>query len=253
MKIKMKTPHKFTSNIAATGTAVLAFMLLATVSNAATVLINEDWQDPDVAANLRLDDTSTFAGWRFTQGNGNIFRSVDTPANGLPGGIDGTANQALQFEWSGSNAEYDTTHAWSASDEFSLSFNATEMNWGNANERYVRIEITETVRNGSGDLIGTMLLGQNIQLAQYDTAHDAAADDWSAAQTFNFNFSGADFTGGTAGSLLTFEIGSIDPPGAGAGRGLYVDNINLTLVPEPSVLSLIGLGALGLLFRRRRK
>lgn len=241
----MKKQPILTAAFVATGLA-----LAASSANAATIILSEDFQAP-VANNLRLDDTTThYAGWQFTQGSGNIFVNRQSPANGLPGGADGAANQGIQFEWDGSNAEYDTAHTWSADDEFTLTFNATEMNWSNVSDRWMEIEITETFRDGSGNLTGTTLWTQNFELAQYDTAHDGSAEGWSAAQTFSVSFSAADFTGGTEGSALTFEVG-----GAGLGgtnRGMYVDNINLTFVPEPTTTALLGLGGLALILRRRK-
>ncbi|MFT6794742.1 MAG: hypothetical protein ACJAR1_002757 [Rubritalea sp.] len=237
----MRKQTKLNITLAAAG-----FALVASTANAATVLVAEDWQGNNIANGTRLDDTTTnYTGWQFTQGNGNVFVSRDAVTD-VPGGTEGAANQSLQFEWTGSNAEYDTGHTWAADDEFSLSFNATELNWGNLTDRTVVIEITETFRNVSGDLTGTQLWTQSFALPEYDALHNSSSEDWSAAQTFSASFTGANFSGGTAGSSLTLEVGSAD------GRGLYVDNINLSLVPEPSTTALIGLGGLALILRRRK-
>ena len=148
----MKNRHLNITGAAPALAALAALLLASPPIQAQTNLVDEDWQGQDVAANLRLDDTTTnYPGWQFTQGNGNIFRSVDTPANGLPGGTDGVANQAVQFEWDGQNAEYDTGYNWAASDVYTLSFNATEMNWSNASERAITVQLTETVRDGGGN------------------------------------------------------------------------------------------------------
>ena len=209
----MKKQTKFI----AAATAGLA--LTAISANAATMLVNEDWQTPNVANGLRLDDTSTYAGWVFIQGTGNVFRSQDTPGNGIPGGPEGAANQVLQFEWTGAAAEYDTGHAWSAADSFSVSFNATELNWGNATDRTVVLSLTETFRDGPGNLTGTTVWTQSYALPEYNTANNDQNEGWSAAQTFAASFDASAWAGGTPGSALTLEVGSAD------GRGLYIDNI----------------------------
>lgn len=222
-------------------------LLMAMHADAAPIL-SEDFQGQDVPANQRLDDTTTFyPGWDFTDGNGNIFRSIDSPGNGLPGGAEGTANQGLQFEWNGEYAAYDTTHNWSNSDVYNVSFNATEMNWSNASRRYISVNIRE-VSGTTNAQAGALLYSETVELAQYDTAHDGSAEDWSAAQTFSLDFSAADFTGGTEGTALSFQIAGAN--GDGGNRGTYVDNIEFTVVPEPGSLALLGLG--GLLIARRR-
>ena len=238
----MKKQTKFI----AAATAGLA--LTAISANAATMLVDEDWQGLDVANSTQLDNTTTFAGWKFIQGGGNIFKLQDTPGNGIPGGPEGAANQVLQFEWAGAAAEYDTGHAWSAADEFTVSFNATELNWSNQSDRTVVLSLTETFRaaDAEGTLTGTTLWTQSFSLAEYNTANDGAAEGWSAAQTFAASFDASAWAGGTPGSALTLEVGSAD------GRGLYIDNINLTLVPEPTTTALLGLGGLALILRRRK-
>ena len=237
----MKAHTKLTAALAATGLA-----LAASSATAATTILSEDWQTPNVANKTQLDDTNTFAGWKFIQGNGNVFKLKDTPDNGIPGGAEGSANQVLQFEWAGSAAEYDTGHNWSATDSFNVSFNATELNWSNQSDRTVVLSLTETSRDGGGNLIGTTVWTKEYALPEYDSNHDGAAEDWSLAQTFTDTIDASLWGAGTPGSALTLEVGSTD------SRGLYIDNIVLDLVPEPSTTALLGLGSLALMLRRRR-
>ena len=105
--------------------------------------------------------------------------------------------------------------------------------------RFVEVEVRET----GGGVLWT---GQG-SVPLYTADHNAG-DDWSAAQSFTWNFSPGDFGGGTEGTPLTFSVGS------SAQRGLYVDNIVLSVIPEPSAAALLGLAGLGgLVLRRRRR
>jgi hypothetical protein len=67
-------------------------------------------------------------------------------------------------------------------------------------------------------------------------------------QAFDLNVAGASaWTGGTALSDLSFQYGN------GTGATLFPAVISLgTAVPEPTVMSLVGVGAIGLLARRRK-
>lgn len=58
---------------------------------------------------------------------------------------------------------------------------------------------------------------------------------------------------GVAAAVTTFT-GSANSTLTGGGQELLVDNIGITadLIPEPSVLALVGLSGLALLIRRRR-
>lgn len=247
---------KHTRLIAAASTGLA---LTAISANAATTILSEDWQNPTTTNGQRVGSTSGetnqgFTGWTFPGNNVtriNHESNGGTPQDGL------SPNQSLQFEWSDAYASYDTTHNWANDDEFNVSFNATETSWSAGSDRYVGIRIRET----GGDL----LWQGHVQLAEYDAAHAGAGDVWSAAQTFSLGFTAADFgtvfqtTAGTEGSLFTFEIAGVTKDlvdgsnYANANRGLNVDNIVFTAVPEPTSTALICLGGLALILRRRRQ
>lgn len=218
---------------------------LATSANAATVLVDEDWQTTELTNDLSLDgNTTAHPGWIFTGAGGASSTSfnVDTDFSnrGIPGGAEGSDNQAVRLNQNSGSASYDTGHSWSSTDEFSLTFNATEANWSNSSDRTATIEIKEIV---SGDTLWT----QDFVLPEYSLDHNESGEGWSAAQTFTVDFAATEFSGGTEGADLNFVMSS-----SGAQRGVMVDNINLTLVPEPSSTLLIGLGGLALILRRRR-
>jgi len=243
----------------------LLAMLALIIPVHSAVLINEDFQTAnDVGTNLgpilpngtRLDNSNAFTGWDFSGLSGN--QAVSRRSNNQTDFTGSTSlpNQGIQFEWGNQYITYDTGHNWSSADVFSLSLNATEMNWGNANNRAVLLRLTETGTSNT-------LWSTYVELPEYDVNHNAG-DDWSAAQTFNLNILASNFVGGTEGSGITFGIAGSDGNKTNAqftetvsdistGRGTYVDNINLTLVPEPSAAVLLGcLASMMLLVKRRR-
>ena len=224
--------------------AIAGLALAASPATAATPIVSENWQNPvDDSDGLRLDDTSNFTGWEFTQGGANIFVQRHHGDQWMPqAGL--SPNIGVQFEWAGEYAAYDTTHNWSSADEYQVTLNATEMNWSNGNDRTVAIRIREVVPGA--ETFGTILWSDTALLPEYDADHAGAGDLWNANQQFTFNFNAADFTGGTEGTALSFEVGSE------GNRGLTVDDIEFSLIPEPTSSALIGLGVFALLFRRRK-
>ncbi len=244
--------------------SLLAVLTLIIPAHSAT-LINEDFQSAnDVGTNLgpilpngtRLDGSTAFTGWNFSGLDGNevVSRRSNNQAD-FPGSTS-LPNQGIQFEWGNAYITYDTGHNWSSADEFTLSLNASEMSWSNTNNRVVLLRLTET---GTSNVIWSTY----VELPEYDVNANAG-DEWSAAQTFNLNIQASNFVGGTEGSGITFGIAGGDGSynnsqftetvaDISTGRGTYIDNINLTLVPEPSAALLLGsLASMMLLVKRRR-
>lgn len=236
--------------------AVFAVALAASSANAATTLLSENFESPAITSDVNLDDfPNHLAGWTWNTNGSDQQVLHEYRDNDVPDGGSDTS-RSLQFVYTERFGSKDTSHNWSSTDVFSVNMNATESNWSNGSERYVRMRIRET----GGDIV----YQADWHLPQYDAANNKG-DDWSAAQTHTFNFSAADFDGsvygttvGTEGSALTFEIGStrydlVDGSVySGSNRGLKVDNIVFSAVPEPSSTALLGLGGLALILRRRR-
>ncbi len=67
-------------------------------------------------------------------------------------------------------------------------------------------------------------------------------------QTFTFNtVAGPDVSGGVTLQLVATTGGA-----AGSTAVLFIDDASVRVIPEPATLALVGLGAIGILARRRR-
>ena len=62
-----------------------------------------------------------------------------------------------------------------------------------------------------------------------DPDHDSAGEGWGTNNTISWEFYAADFTNGTPGTAISFELS-----GAGS-RGYHFDNVAFTVeIPPPS-------------------
>jgi hypothetical protein len=239
--------------------ALIALAGFAMSTQAQTVIIDEDFQGTLYSNDTHLTNVNSdqatpgdnlFPGWYVTfpttQRINTILSTQTGGSGGLPQGGEAGTNQGIQFEYQNEILRNDTGHNWSSTDSYTVSLNATEQSWTNTADRWIAFQIRET----GGSVIYT---STSLELPQYDAAHDGTGDNWNANQFFEWSFSAGDFTGGTEGSALTFEVFQPDQTGTDQ-RGMFIDNISFTLVPEPSVfaLSMMGFGALWLLRRRKR-
>lgn len=143
-------------------------------------------------------------------------------------------NQVARF-FQTSSLTQDLGTNWAAADTYDLSFNASETWWrtgAGGDSIEVKLLQTDDTELWSSGVI-------NLDGLHTGTAMPA----WTAGQTFNYSIDASSFTAGTPGEELRIQI-------ARAGGVSQVDNVSLTVIPEPASLGLLGVG--GLLMLRRK-
>jgi len=175
--------------------------------------------------------SGAFAGWDFWSGP----KSRRAPSNGLPGDDDVSGvNQAIQFEWTNDEMQYDIDHNWAASDLFTLTVNAAPQDWSKTLQRYIR----PSIRQQNGTVLWAP--GENTNgLEKTSLPKDVSfgGSTWQAESDdleFTFTIDASTFTAGAEGQPIALRI---DSSGA---RGMYVDNVFLGMAqPEPPSGTLI--------------
>lgn len=208
--------------------AALATAALAASSQAATLITNGDFESPVTGGDAV--DNFDFADWVET----NNVRMDSDDAGRVPGT---NPNQVARF-FTGSSLAQDLGHNWSSSDQYDLSFNASETWWrtGASGD-----SITVSLRQVSDEAVLWTTGALNL-----DGLHTGAAmSSWDAGQTFNYSIdASSDFSGGTAGEEIQLFVEH-------SGGVSYFDNVSLSVIPEPSAALLSAAGVLMLLRRRR--
>ena len=211
---------------------VAAMCALSLMAAAGTVLIDEDFNNPQDGAvngtNLR-DNPLNFPDWNFADTAGLTPEYKTSPTDGVPTSAGDGYVKFDSFSGSGNTytMQYDTGHNWSVKEKFTLSINATEQEWNAGSVRTMVVAIKETARTGN-DLTGATLWTVSEELI-LDPDHDSAGEGWGTNNTISWEFYAADFTNGTPGTAISFELS-----GAGS-RGYYFDNVAFTVeIPPPS-------------------
>ncbi len=204
-------------------TTVVAVVIMAAVclnAGAQTVLLDEDWQSPSYPNNTsRL--SGDFAGW--TVNNQWTYSNREDNQGDLPGDATTTfPNQCLQFVYDSAQPEYDISHNWTATDVYYLMVQASPSSWNGHVQRYVRPELHQQDGTVLWDP-GENLSGPEKTVLPKDVSFGSST--WQAEPDLNFSFTidASTFTAGTEGQSIALRLDSSGP------RGIYVDNVSLTL------------------------
>jgi hypothetical protein len=122
--------------------------------------------------------------------------------------------------------------------------NVAAMTWSGTLQRYVRPQLREQ----DGTILWAPAADSTTAVPTISSGNPYGRQAWTSDNTFSWTIDASTFSGAgvTPGSLLDLRINS------SAQRGLYFDNIVLTVVPEPASMALVGIGGLLLGLRRRR-
>jgi PEP-CTERM motif len=218
-------------------------------ANAATVLVNEGFETPYIAPS---QVASGAYGSAFYRGSGNVIwsrnsnNSTDVPGTWVNGASD-ASNNVIQQEWNGANDYFGftiPTHTWTAGLTYTLTMNVAAMTWNGTLQRYIRPQLREQ----DGTVLWAPAADASTTVPTIASGNPYGRTAWTSGNTFSWTIDASTFSGAgvTPGSLLDLRIGS------SGQRGLYIDNIMLTVVPEPASFALVGLGGLLLGMHRRR-
>jgi hypothetical protein len=198
--------------------AIGALFLTASVSYA-NLLDNSGFEDPLTSDGPPFDDN-----WEaFTGGAGAI--SINSTTNPLSG----TQHLQLQISGTANNfaGVFQDVPGLSAGEE--LTWSGWSLDAGtDAGGTEIRIEWRDSVGNA-----------EISRTANYVPVLTDVYTQWSLTDTV------------PAGADLARVVYAIQSFGAGPNQNIYVDDVSVTVIPEPASLALLGLGGLVMFLRRR--
>lgn len=216
--------------------AGIASAALFASSLQAELIVNGDFESPVTGGDAV--DSFDFDNW---------VRESNVRMDSDDGGrVPGTnPNQVARFFTGDTSLAQDLGHNWSSSNQFDLSFNASEVWWKDAD---AGDSITVSLRQVSDEEEDSTVLWSTGAL-NLDGLHTGSPmASWTAGQTFNYSIdASSDFSEeGTAGEEIQIFV-------AHSGGISYFDNVSLTVVPEPSSFALLAgfFGLTWVMLRRR--
>lgn len=247
------------------GAAFIAVAAMIPAAASAAPYLTVDFQPPNSVGSLPSAPAASYSA--APAGSIQVVGSTSTPAD--PFG--GAGNQSLWMQsGSGSSStsaqiDWDLPGGSVTSGTVSVDY---FLNTGN----YAEIRLGEPGMFSSGSHIGPFIALSNNQVqivsSPSHTLDNVATAGVKHTITVTFNATAHTFTGTVDGqpmksgttTVFSFYSGlsgiqtvGVDVGYSTASKQAFFDNISATPVPEPATLSLLGLGAMSLLGRRRRR
>jgi hypothetical protein len=213
----------------------LVGLLASTYADPIELITNGDFETDGYTTAVANNTLQTITGWSSSYTDDKL--RIDHMST-LPGGVDNTVIRMLP-----SNIMYQNfTTDWDADSTFTLSFNASEVSWKSSavgNRFFPQIKAADNSAQ------------YWIALADLDGSNDGSTtyESWTAAQTFSWTITGADLIAGgaTAGQDLRLHINAASD----TDSINWIDNVSMTVIPEPATLGLVVAMGGGLLWVRR--
>ncbi len=215
---------------------LITLTALAGVTYAQDLITNGSFENPSSSYTVLAPGSGSVPGWTVSGGDveifgindfvgsGNFVRTGITPSSSVTEGL-----QTLDLSYGALNATITQTVNTTAGTNYKLSFDLG------------------TVKGVSGRTgIANFALFVNGNVAGiYNVSTESTTSIYYESKSHTFTGTGSD-------TIAFSSIGAFNNPGGVKQDFHFIDNVSLTVVPEPSSTALLSLGGLALILRRRK-
>ncbi len=263
MKMTSTTHSNVKTTVAALTLAFIATLLLPLTAQASILLFSEDFDDE--APGTPIQGLATDSWHKVGSGFDNIVKvSATTIDSGNSAGRDYAAGNTQRRALAGGNHTIDATNPLIVFDFVSHIFNnSTASHSGVIIDQFGDVEVR--IRMSGDDAGGVTLVTEdddgtstslNLPNVLPRTLDLRSVSTVSGTDVLWRDYGGGgDFVSFATLAGITDQIASVQLEYGGGGPGEFVDTITLKatapVLPEPAMASLLGMGGLGLLRRRR--
>ena len=230
---------------------VVLFVFTGLAKAELVVLVDSGFEGNDMTGIRQLLNLRPTDGWRTVNGDKTKSHISDKGSlDTIPGPAD---NQVIELRTGSATNEFYTMsnvagaiedYAWATTETYELEFNASE--WASESGETVQNAITVNLWQINVGFENEILWTATVDL---DGTHDGIqTGDWTAAQTFNLTINASGFVPEPTGTLRLEFVGAGD-----SSSNQYLDNVYMTVVPEPATLLIFGIGGLLTLPKRKRR